>query len=229
MLTLVQRLISLDNSFASFESRAESFQAAQTRQAEMQARLHNEMQIDMYVTRGLLDNITSSATTLHNTIQTSSALIGQLASLIGNLRGATGWIPTVLSGSVLFFVLCIFHLKSALRAAGLIGQSFLEADLWSLLTSYVVSTIILKACGVFDNLPLITPAGNALSTVLPFDTHLLPLLAAASVLAVVLAIAALRHFTDVIHFLHPRQLDITSNPPNLDIEKSNHAHCAYGV
>ena len=229
VLTLAQRLISLDNSFASFESRAESFQAVQTRQAEMQARLHNEMQIDMYVTRGLLDNITSSATTLHTTIQTSSALIGQLASLIGNLRGATGWIPTVLGVSVLFLVLCIFHLKFALRAAGLIGQPSLGPNLWSLLTSYAVSIIILKAYGVFDVLLLINSAKNALSTVLPFDTHLLPLLAAASVLAIILAIAALRHFTNVIDLLRPRQLDITSDRPNLDIEKSNHAHCAYGV
>ena len=128
MLTLSQRLISLDNSFAGFESKAESFQAAQTHQAEMQARLHNEMQIDMYITRGLLDNITSSATTLHTTIQTTSALIGQLASLIGNLRGATGWIPTVICVLLLLFVLWIIHPKFALRAAGLIGQPSLEGN-----------------------------------------------------------------------------------------------------
>ena len=229
VLTLIQRLISLDNSFASFESKAESFQAAQTRQAEMQARLHNEMQIDMYITRGLLDNITSSATTLHTTIQTSSALIGQLASFIGNLRGATGWIPTVLCVSVLFFVLCMFHLKFALRAAGLIGQPSLEGKMWSLLTSHAVSTIILKAYGVFDVLLSIISAEDALSTVLPFRTHLLPLLAAASVLAIVLAIAALRHSTNIIDLLRPRQLDIASNRPSLDMEKCNHALCAYGV
>ena len=224
VLTLVQRLISLDNSFASFESKAESFQAAQTRHAEMQARLHNEMQIDMYITRGLLDNITFSATTLHTTIQTSSALIGQLASFVGNLRGATGWIPTVLCVSVLFFVLCMFHLKFALRAAGLIGQPSLEGNLWSLLTSHAVSTIILKAYGVFDVLLSITSAEDALSTVSPFRTHLLPLLAAASVLAIVLAITALRHSANIIDLLRPRQLDITSNRPSLDIKKSNHAH-----
>lgn len=229
MLTLVQRLISLDNSFASFESKAESFQAAQTRQAELQARLHNEMQIDMYVTRGLLDNITSSATNLHTTIQTSSALVGQVASLIGNLRGATRWIPTVLCVSVLFFVLCIFNLGFALRAAGLIGQPPLEGNLWSLLTSHAVSTIILKAYGVFDALLLITSAQDAFSAVLPFDTHLLPLLAAASVLAVILAIAALCHFTNIIDLLRPHQLDIASDRPKLDMEKPKHAHFAYGV
>ena len=229
MLTLVQRLINLDNSFASFEAKAESFRAAQTRQAEMQARLHNEMQIDMYITRGLLDNITSSATTLHTTIQTSSAFIGQLASFIRSLRGVTGWIPTILCVFVLFLILCIFHLKFALRATGLIGQPSLEGNLWCLLTSHAVSIIILKAYGVFDVLLSITSVEDTLSIVLPCSTHLLPLLAAASVLAVVLTIAALCHFTNIIDLLRPRKLDIASNRPNLDMEKSNHAHYAYGV
>ena len=229
MLTLPQRLISLDNSFASFESKAESFEAAQTRQAEMQARLHNEMQIDMYITRGLLDNITSSATTLHTTIQTTSALIGKLASLLGNLRGATGWIPTVICVILLLFVLCIFHPKFALRAAGLIGQPSLEGNLSSLLTSHAVCAIILKTYGAFDVLLSITSTGDLLSTVSPLDSHLLPLLAATLVLAVVLAIAAICHFTDIADRLRPCQLDITCNRPNLDMEKPNHAHCAYGV
>lgn len=228
MLTLAQRLISLDNSFAGFELKAESFQAAQTRQAEMQARLHNEMQIDMYVTRGLLDNITSSATSLHTTIQTTSALIGQLASLISKLREATGWIPTVICATLLLFVLWIFYPKFALRAAGLFGQSSLEGNLSSLLTSHAVSTIILKAYGVFDTLLSIIFAGDTLSTVLPFNTHLIPLLAAASVL-VILAIAAMRHFNKIVDLPRPRQLDIASNRPNLDMEKPNHARCAYGV
>ena len=229
MLTLPQRLISLDTSFASFESKAESFQAAQTRQAEMQARLHNEMQVDMYITRGLLDNITSSATNLHTTIQTTSAFIGQLASLIGNLRGATGWIPTVICVILLLFVLCIFYPKFVLRVAGLIGQPSLEENLSSLLTSPAVCAIILKTYGAFDVLFSITSTGDLLSPVSTFNRHLLPLLAATSVLAVVLGIAAICHFTNIINRLRPRLLDITSNRPNLDMGKPNPAHCAYGV
>ena len=227
MLTLAQRLISLDNSFAGFESKVESFQAAQTRQAELQARLHNEMQIDMHITRGLLDNITSSATTLHTTIQTTSALIGRLASLVSNLRGATGWIPTAVCVSLLLFVLCLFHLSFALRATGLIGQPSLQGNMSSLLTSHAVCTIVLKAYGVFDVLLSITSTGDPLSTVSVFKTHLSPLLAACSV-AVFLAIAAICYFT-ITDPLRPRQLDITSNRPNLDMEKTNQAQCAYGV
>ena len=98
-----------------------------------------------------------------------------------------------------------------------------------LLTSHAVPTIILKAYGAFDVLLSITSAEDLFSTVLPFNTHLLPLLAAASVLAIVLAIAALRQFINIINLLRPRQLNITSNRPNLDMEKPNHAHCAYDV
>ena len=107
MLILVQRLISLHNSFAGFESKAESFHAVQTRQAEMQARLHNEMQIDMKLTRGLLDNITSSTANIHTTFQTASGLIGQLDSLFGKLAGTTPWIPTMTCVSMLLFVVLL--------------------------------------------------------------------------------------------------------------------------
>ena len=126
MLMLAQRLISLDNSFAGFESKAESFHAAHARQAEMQARLHREMQIDMQVTRGLLDNITSVATNLHTTIQTTSTLIDQLASLLSTIPGATRLIPALICVSLLLFVLCVSYLRFALRAAALIGQPSLE-------------------------------------------------------------------------------------------------------
>ena len=126
MLILAQRLISLDNSFAGFESKAESFQAAQARQAEMQARFHSEMQIDLQITRGLLDNITSSATNVHTTFQTTIALFGQLVSLWDKMSSATGLIPALICVSLLLFVFCVSYLKFALRAAALIGQPSLE-------------------------------------------------------------------------------------------------------
>lgn len=132
VLILVQRLISLDNSFASFESKAESFHAAQTRQAEMQARLHNEMQIDMNTTRGLLDNITSSTANIYTNFQTASGLIGQLDSLFGKMAGATGWIPTVTCVPLLLFVLWFSYRRFVLRAIALIGQPSLE---WNLVIS----------------------------------------------------------------------------------------------
>ena len=119
MLILAQRFISLDNSFAGFESKVESFHAAQTRQAEMQARIHNEMQNDMQVTRALLDNITSSATTAQTTIQRE-------------LRGAAGRYPTVICVYLIVFVLWNTCPKFVLRATALIGQSSLE---WYLIIS----------------------------------------------------------------------------------------------
>lgn len=89
----------------------------------MQARLHNEMQIEMQVTRGLLDNITSSATGLHATIQTTSALLAQFSSLIGNLGSVTSWVWPVTSSFVVLFVLYQISSRFAGYALGAISQS----------------------------------------------------------------------------------------------------------
>jgi hypothetical protein len=82
------------------------------------------MQIEMQVTRGLLDNITSSATGLHATIQTTSALLGQFGSLIGNLGRVTSWVWPVTSIFVVLFVLYQISPRFAGYTLGGIGQSF---------------------------------------------------------------------------------------------------------
>ena len=219
MLILKQRLISLDDSFASFESKAESFQGALTRQAEMQAHFLDEIQNDMNVTREFLNNITSDTANLHSTFQNTINSFDQVASLLNKLPGATGWISTVIWISLLLFALSP---KITLRAAALICQPSPECNVGSLLTNYTVCTIILKARGVFDVLLSITSSGGPLSTILPSNAYLSKLLVVALVFAIVLAI---RHSTNIISLLRPRQLDITSNRPNLDMEKCNHASC----
>ena len=227
MLIVIQRLISLDRSFAGFESRAETFQAAQTRQAETQARLHNDLQIEMHITHELLDNITSSAKGLHTTIQTTTALIGHLGSLISNLRGATGWIPAVLCISSLLSALLVFRPKLALHAVGVIGQSFLNSE-ELMLIERAACTCFLYTYGFFDL--RLSPASNERYywTTVPLNRHILSLLAALSLLAVVSAIGTLHHFTNILACFRPRQLNIELGMPTLDDEKVTQEHDLQG-
>jgi hypothetical protein len=100
-------MINLGNSFTGLESKAEAFHAAQTRQAEMQTRLHDQMQIEIQTTQGLLDEVTFSATTLKATVDSTAAIIGKLASLTGFTR----WIPALGFGISLLFALYLISPK----------------------------------------------------------------------------------------------------------------------
>ena len=185
----------------------------------MQAHFHNEIQHDMNVTRGLLNNITSDTANLHTTFQNTINSFDQAASLFSKSPGAIGWISTVIWISLLFFALSS---NFAHRAAALIGQPFPECNVGALLTSCTVCTIILKARGVFDVLLSIASSESPLSTIVPSNAYLLTLLIVALVVAVVLPI---RHYTNIVNLFRPRQLDITSNRPKLDIGICNHTYC----
>lgn len=69
----------LDHSFSGLESKAETLHQAQTRQAEMQARLHNQTQLEMQTSRNLIANVTSSARGLHEVVDDAAAKIAKLA------------------------------------------------------------------------------------------------------------------------------------------------------
>ena len=78
-LTVLQRVQDLDHSFTVLESKAETLHEAQTRQAEMQARLHNQTQIEMQASRSLIANVTSSARGLHEAVDDAAAKIAKMA------------------------------------------------------------------------------------------------------------------------------------------------------
>lgn len=109
-------MLKLGNSFIGLESKAETFHAAQTRQAEVQTRLHDQMQVEMQTTRGLLDEVTFSATTLKATVDSTAAIIGRLATL----TDITSWIPAAALGIVLLIAL---HLVNP-RYLGYLGMAF---------------------------------------------------------------------------------------------------------
>ena len=78
-LTVLQRVQDLDHSFSGLESKAETLHQAQTRQAEMQARLHNQTQVEMQASRSLIANVTSSARGLHEVVDDAAAKMAKLA------------------------------------------------------------------------------------------------------------------------------------------------------
>ena len=77
-LTNLQRVQDLDHSFSGLESKAETLHAAQIRQAQMQAHLHNQTQVEMQASRSLIANVTSSARGLHEAVDDAAAKIANM-------------------------------------------------------------------------------------------------------------------------------------------------------
>lgn len=102
-------MVNLGKSFDGLESKAEKFHALQTRQAEMQTLFHDQIQIEMQTTQGLLDEVTSSTHSLKATVDSTTAVIDKLASL----NGITKWVPAVGVGVVLLFALHLISPKHA--------------------------------------------------------------------------------------------------------------------
>ena len=69
----------LDHSFSGLESKAEILHAAQARQAEMQAYLHNQTQVEMQASQSLLANVTLSARGLHEAVDNAAAKVAKMA------------------------------------------------------------------------------------------------------------------------------------------------------
>ncbi|KAL8822151.1 MAG: hypothetical protein Q9191_007111, partial [Dirinaria sp. TL-2023a] len=113
---LDQRLIGLDEFFAKLENKAEVLHASQSRQAELQARLYDQMQTEMYVAHGLLAEVTSSAASLRNVVEDTSSKIADMAALGGftNTFLRWGWL------CLLVFVLYQFNPLYARYAAAAI-------------------------------------------------------------------------------------------------------------
>ena len=121
MLITFQRLVSLDKSFAGLETKAQALHAAQTLQAETQTRLHDQMQVEMQVTRGLLVEVTSSAAHLQAAVDTTSTKIAQMATLGGLPATVMQWSWLIL----VVLVLYQFSSRFAGYATAAIGNSSL--------------------------------------------------------------------------------------------------------
>ena len=78
----------LSKSFSHLETKAKAINAAQTLQAETQARLQSQMEIDMQVTQGYMSDVASSAQQLQSTVTETASKIESMtafARLFGTL------------------------------------------------------------------------------------------------------------------------------------------------
>ncbi|MCJ1461598.1 hypothetical protein MMC07_000195 [Pseudocyphellaria aurata] len=104
---LDERLFNIDKLYAGLETQAEAIEVAQTLQAKAQTQLHDQigrMQVDMHVARGLLSEVTSSASSLQSTIEDASSKIAHI-STFGSLTTMIlkwGWVPLAVFTMYLF-------------------------------------------------------------------------------------------------------------------------------
>lgn len=86
-----QRLIGLDRSFEKLETKAEAFHTAQTNYADLQMRLHDQLQTEMHVARSLLAEVTNSATGLKLSVENASTKIAQMTLFSGITTTVLRW------------------------------------------------------------------------------------------------------------------------------------------
>lgn len=118
----LQRLDNLDQSFSGLQNKAQSLHDAQIHQAETQGRLHDLMEVDMQVARGLLDDVISSATKLQAAVHNTSTNIAQVVSLAWIASSIWNWGRWAFASSFLVFVIYLFSARYARYAAVAIGM-----------------------------------------------------------------------------------------------------------
>ncbi|KAL9127275.1 MAG: hypothetical protein Q9217_003810 [Psora testacea] len=124
--------------FHQLETKAESFSAAQTRQAEMQSRLQDKMEVDIQVTQGYLSEVASTALHLQTTVAATASKIESMAALARAFSSVLDWAALACVGFLVFLATGILTLvwKSSrkLVLAVIIVTTFIVLDLTDVLT-----------------------------------------------------------------------------------------------
>ena len=105
-----QRLLNLDQGFLRLESGAATLETAQIQQAEIQSQLHEQILGELDASRGVINATISSAAELKAMIDSTTAIIGNL----GSLMSMTGWLAPV--GFGLTVLVCVYMISSRFAA-----------------------------------------------------------------------------------------------------------------
>ena len=127
LLTKLQRLSHLDETFNGLRFQAESLQSMQHSHIKTQSQLHNQMQQQMQSTAGFLNDISASTAALGAQIEATSVAIGAMAAI----GGITTTIFAFGKLSFVVAVLYFFGRRYAATGAGVVGKlpvSVLKAD-----------------------------------------------------------------------------------------------------
>ncbi|KAL9101507.1 MAG: hypothetical protein Q9163_003233 [Psora crenata] len=98
-----ERMSYLSQSFTELETKAEAFSAAQTRQADLQTRLHDQMEVDMQVTQGYLSEVATAAIHLQATIATTSSKIQSMTAFARAFGSILDWAALACVGFIFLF------------------------------------------------------------------------------------------------------------------------------
>lgn len=207
---LYERVQDLDHSFSGLESKAEKLHVAQTRQAELQAHLHNQTQVEMQASHSLIVNVTASARGLHEAVDGAAAKIANMA-WFGAIPGELfrlGWL--VLAVAVLHWY-SPNHAKFVAAVIGLV--------------------ILVYASGILNGLGSIPPDLTLIHHASGYQIRLWVLIRLAAAVGIVSTIAvAIYQYTNAFRALCSR---ITGEKPSdltfIGLEASERQHRQWSI
>ena len=177
---------------ASLNSNAEAIYATQAKQGDTQARLFDQLQMEIHVARGLLADVTASAESLQASVERMGSKIATMATISG-VTGSIlryGWL------SLIAFVLYQFSPQYAAFAMAGLGLILL---LWA-------SGIPL----LFTNLPSDTVLIHYASG---YQVPLIPILKFAALSIVMVIVGAVYRLSAGLRGTFNRTLSVASNLP----------------
>ncbi|MCJ1412108.1 hypothetical protein MMC19_006200 [Ptychographa xylographoides] len=121
---LDDKLSTLDTSFEKLATKAIAFQALQTRQADTQGRIYDQMHTSMQLTSARLAAIDASALDVSTKIRNLTSMMSQLASLMGAFGTVMKWKWLVL----VVLGVARFNSRTAVSIAGIIGIVLLSTS-----------------------------------------------------------------------------------------------------
>ncbi|MCJ1243558.1 hypothetical protein MMC30_000755 [Trapelia coarctata] len=166
---LADQLTTLDQSFEKLETKAEAFQALQTRQSEMQVQLHDHMQKKMQMTSERLAAIDASASSISSNIRDLSSVLAQLSGLGGIIGAVVRWKWQVLT----VLAIAWFSRRGAAYATAVMVSFHVVEVLWDLIPSEMILVhyasgyelslaTIIRLAGVLLSIPFIITLVRAL-------------------------------------------------------------------
>ena len=87
----------ITQSFGHLETKADALSASQSKQAEVQARLHDQMEVNMQVAQGYLSEVASSAIQLQATVADTSTKIQSMTAFAKIFGTVFDWMVLIVA------------------------------------------------------------------------------------------------------------------------------------
>ncbi|KAL9637662.1 MAG: hypothetical protein Q9164_002067 [Protoblastenia rupestris] len=104
-ISIEERMGYLGESFTQLETKAQSFSAAQTRQAETQSKIHDQMEVNMQIAQGYLSDVASTAMQLQATVAETHSKIESITAFTRIFGNIFDWAALSCLVVVIFFAI----------------------------------------------------------------------------------------------------------------------------